>query len=200
MRQKRLLFILLALLALSALYALWATPRTGTRTEATEADYSAQPSRSERRGPDADRQSLHVELLQPAEREYPGFKRDIFAPLFPPPKKVRKPVPEKVVEPVEPFEPEPLEPYEPPEVVRKEVREALARFTFLGFLDKGDERTVFLSSGDDIFLVKEGDRFGEKGRFAVLNITTEELSIRQGDDPRLITIPLVEQAPLVPSL
>ncbi|NIQ93650.1 MAG: hypothetical protein GWN87_05165 [Desulfuromonadales bacterium] len=79
------------------------------------------------------------------------------------------------------------------------MREALERFTFLGFLDKKSKRTVFLASGEEIFLVKKGDRFGEKGRFAVLDITEEELTIRQGDHPRLISITLVEEAPLVPS-
>ena len=40
------------------------------------------------------------------------------------------------------------------------VNRALSQFTFVGFLEKGGEKTVFLSSSGEMFLVKSGERFG----------------------------------------
>jgi len=60
-------------------------------------------------------------------------------------------------------------------------------------------KTVSLSSGEEIFLVKKGQSFGEGNEFQVTSLTPEMLVIHHGEDPRAITIPLVEQEPLVPS-
>jgi hypothetical protein len=87
-----------------------------------------------------------------------------------------------------------------PAFVPPEVKQELARFTFLGFLEKENVKTVFLSSGEEIFLVKKGRTFGEGNEFYVTDLTPERLTIRHREDPRLITIPLVEQEPLVPSV
>jgi hypothetical protein len=78
-----------------------------------------------------------------------------------------------------------------------EIQKELARFTFLGFLLKDGVKTIFLSSNDEIFVVKKGDRFGKNGHFLVTDLTPQMLTIRQNDEPRPINVPLVEQAPLV---
>lgn len=194
MRPKRLLFILIGILALSVLYAIWATPRPETRPDRGQA--SSDPGRAEAVGNDRGEQwpRLKKELLLPADMKYPGFKRDIFGPLSTRP----KPAPRPAAPPPQ-AQPQVDEPPQMPPLPREEIRDALSVFTFLGLLDKDGSRTVFLSKGEEIFVVKIGESFGENGRFAVVDITPEQLSIRQKDDQRLITIPLIEKDPLVPS-
>jgi hypothetical protein len=81
-----------------------------------------------------------------------------------------------------------------------ELQKELASFTFLGFLLKDGVKTIFLSSNNEIFVVKKGDRFGKDKHFLVTELTPEMLTIRQNDDPRSITVPLAEQTPLVPTV
>lgn len=195
MHQKRIFFILLAVLILSTLYAFRLIPGPGILDEPATNGFSAQqPSGSERLESLEDRQRLRIDLLKPSNREYPGFTRDIFGPLFVPPKVERNL----------------SSPSGPQETVIKEIQEvsplpgedagdALELFTFLGFLDKEGKRTVFLTRGEVIFIVNEKEHFGENGRFTVVDITEEKLSIRQNDPQRLITIALVEKGQLVPS-
>lgn len=199
MRQKKLLLILIAILVLSTIYALWASPRSEKRVASDASDRPAPVLPAQGGGDESREQGLRIEMLEPEKREYPGFERDIFGPLFAKSAPKPKPKPKPEPKPVKPVVKKALEPVKKPEPVRQEVREALARFTFLGFLDKGAQRTVFLSKSEEIFLVKEGERFGENERFAVLEITPDILTIRQDDNPRLIQIPLVEKEPLVPS-
>jgi hypothetical protein len=183
-RQKLLLIILAGLLVLALVYAFWASPR---QTRVTEAG----PRRPAAPGPEAvakvsapeDGNRVHLELLARENDASPDFKRNIFRFWQPPP-------------------PLPPPPPPPPAIpggatpVVEEVKAELARFTFLGFLLKDGVRTIFLSSNEEIFVVKEGDRFGKNRRFLVTELTPAVLTIRQNDDPRLITVPLVEQAPL----
>jgi len=183
-RQKLLLTILAGLLVLALVYAFWATPR---QTRVTEAG----PRRPAAPGPEAvakvsapeDGNRVHLELLARENDASPDFKRNLFHFWQPPP----------------PLPPPPPPPPAIPEGASpavEEVKVELARFTFLGFLLKDGVRTIFLSSNEEIFVVKEGDRFGKNRRFLVTELTPEVLTIRQNDDPRLITVPLVEQAPL----
>ena len=78
------------------------------------------------------------------------------------------------------------------------VRQQLARFTLYGFLIKEEALTVFLSRGDEIFLVHEGDQFGDNKQFTALSISHEKMVINQTNDSRNIEILLVEKEPLVP--
>jgi len=190
-RQKRLLIILLGILLLAGGYAYLNMPRQErvSRRETPRPTATAVRASGETSGELA----VRLDLLEPKKGESPGYKRDIFnfpapppPPPPPPPKPEPEPEPEPVVEVVEP-------------VVPVEVQKELARFTFLGFLEKKGEKTIFLSFGDEIFLVKKDDVFGEEIVFRVISLTPEELTIRQEDDPRSIIIPLVEQAPLVAS-
>ncbi|ALC17169.1 hypothetical protein DSOUD_2408 [Desulfuromonas soudanensis] len=80
------------------------------------------------------------------------------------------------------------------------VRQQLARFTFLGFLEKDREKTIFLSSADDIFLVKKGESLGKNKEYLVTELTAEKLVLQYRDDPRKITVPLLEQTPLTPTM
>lgn len=187
-RQKLLLLVLVALLAAAIAYAIFASPRQ-ERVPAQTGKQSARP-RPETRGKEtgsAFGPSVRLELLEKEKVKFPGVRRDLFGTLFvekppaPPP-----PPPPPVVAPPPP----------PPPV--DVVRQELARFTFLGFLKKEGEWTIFLSSGGEIFLVQKGDRFGRGGEFHASEITPERLTIRRGEEGSPIVIPLVEQGPLVP--
>jgi len=83
----------------------------------------------------------------------------------------------------------------------KEIRIALARFTFLGFLVKESERTVFLASQKEkeLFVVKKNDKFGDNNQFEVVDVTEEKMTISQTGARGLIEIRLVEDEPLIPS-
>ena len=125
-------------------------------------------------------------------QDFPGAARDVFRfgqrrpPVVVPVKKpeVQKPV---IVAP-----PPPVEEVVPIEVVQK----ALSQFTFLGFLEKAGEKTVFLSSEGSLFLAKKGDKFGTDLEFTVVDISGELLKVRHSGRDSLIEVPLIEQQKL----
>jgi len=140
-------------------------------------------------------QRLHVELLDRSTQRFSPPNRDLFNFVEPPP-----PKPKKAAVAVAPPPPPPPPPQPAPEMIRRiEVRRALARFTFLGYLLKDQRRTVFLSQGESLFLVQEGDKFGDNDMFHAVSITPEKMTISQTGNPGVIEIQLVEQAPLVPT-
>lgn len=191
-RQKQLLAVLAVVFVLALGYAFWATPRPRDREVAPTAAPPS-PSRPAMERPlDAPDEETRVRLdLLSREREkFAGYQRDIFN--YP---RITPPPSPPIERPLAAPPPSPMEPSEP-----EAVEQELAGFTFLGFLERESVKTVFLSSGDQIFLVKEGESFGEGNDFHVTDLTPERLTIRHREDSRLITIPLVEQAPLAPSM
>lgn len=187
-RQKLLLILLLGLFVLALAYAYRATPRQSRVAEvASRRPASTRPAVSAGPSASAAEPRVHLELLVREDDAPLGFKRNIFRFRQPPP-----PASTVVLPPPPP--PPALEAALPAATARQ--RE-LARFTFLGFLLKDGVKSIFLSANEEIFVVRKGDRFGNNKRFLVAELTPERLTIRQDDDPRPITIPLVEQAPLV---
>jgi hypothetical protein len=185
-RQKKVLLMLLAGLALAVLYALWTAPRPQQAPAKSPAERSQKASAPQK----GSEFQVHLQLMSRERQSYGGFRRNIFAPLYR--ETLSPPVVAKAVPaPPPPPQPVPEEVEEPEEDTRRE----LARFTFLGFLKKDEVKSIFLSSGGEIFVVKSGDRFGRD--FVVAALSNNNLQIRQGNDPRIINIPLVEQAPLV---
>jgi hypothetical protein len=82
----------------------------------------------------------------------------------------------------------------PPPPPISPVRAEMAKFTFLGFLKKEGRKTIFLSKGNEIILVKKGDKIDN--RFEVTNLTDEALTITSTTESGQIVIPLVENSPL----
>ena len=190
-RQKQILFVLVIVLVIALLYSWWSTPRQETivadnvsgKTESS--DSMAANIRTA-----VDLQKVNLELLKSSRKSYRGYKRDVFNYYVPKPVKV-EPKPVKV-------ESKPVEKPQQP-VVSQQVRKQLSRFTFLGFLEKDATRTVFLSKTDELFLVKQGDYFGEENQFEVVEINDEKMAIRQAGASGLIEIVLKEEEPLIPS-
>lgn len=194
MNRKWLLFILLPVFGLCLVWAFTQTP-VQERVPPLEGPVTSS-RRSAPTGPAPQPMAqLRLDLLARAKEPFPGTRRDLFGPLFPPEPPPTPPKPSPAPEPLPPPPPEPVPvlPEEPPE-----MREELARFRFIGFLVKDEKKTVFLGTEGDIFVVGEGGRFGERKQFLVADLSPERLVIRQAEHSSPIIIPLMEQQPLVP--
>jgi hypothetical protein len=192
-RKRLLLAALVGLLALSLAYAFWAMPRQETApSRAAGQRAAAKPKGTGKAGPPpADR--LHLGLLAQAPQPFPGADRDIFrfrggrTPLIEVPVEMAPPVT---------VAPPPPPPPTPEEILRQKV----AGFTFLGFLDKGGVKTVFLSSGGELFLVKAGEGFGKNRDLLAQEITARELVVRAAGGSETVRVQLVESEALKPVL
>jgi len=203
-RQKLILTVLLALLGVSSLqFFPDASPKTGLRSRSsstTAARVTAVPRKAV--SPPAaqqrvDERKLRLDLLDATPPPFAGFRRNIFQPIFREEAKPSKlPLPAPPVRPAlpKPPPPPPAVPVPPAAPAPTPVQQEMARFTFLGFLKKDNQKTIFLSSSNEIFLVKKGDKIA--GKYEVTNITDEALTIHVLADGSEIIIPLVENKPL----
>lgn len=192
-RQKKALLLLFCLLLLAIAYSYWMMP-VQRRVSPAAIDTGSGQSAGPRSGAvQTGKTRVRVDLLEKESTRYKGYKRDIFNFVVVKPKAPSKPapLPKPVVKP-------------PPQVqksrVTQTVRKQLARFTFLGFLVKDTVHTVFLSRGEELYLVQEGDRFGDDDQFTAVSISPEKMSINQTGDPRPIEITLIEKEPLIPAM
>src|SRR5690606_17190204 len=78
---------------------------------------------------------VRLDLLDRAPADFTGFRRDLFAPLYAAPPPAPAPPP-----PIEPPPLPPPTPAGPPPAAMALVTADLARFTFLGFLQKEGEK------------------------------------------------------------
>lgn len=192
-RQRLILTLLIGLLLLALGYSYWATPRqqkVAAKSPATSAQGETGKDSVDAAVP---RGTLRLDLLRRDGEDFPGFKRDLFSLTKPAPPAPPKPVPPPM--PVRP--PQPLPPsdgQEPGSIAR-----ALGQFTFLGFLQKDGQKTLFLGNQGEIFVAKKGDAFGKHKEFVITEVSNETLTIRQGSGSGLITVSLVEQRPLTPA-
>ncbi len=188
-RQKLILFCLMVLLVLAIVWSVARMPRQKTVATLTYAPgqggvpASVSRARTPAVGPGSTR--LRLDLLNRETAAFSGYRRNLFKPLF-----------ATEVRPVaRPRRPQPPPP--PPLPADALPRRELARFTFLGFLKKGNHRTVFLSrDGGEIILVRKGDLFAE--RYQAAAISDQALTIKVADTGEEIVIPLMESAPLAP--
>ncbi|MFZ3208054.1 MAG: hypothetical protein WA140_04370 [Geobacteraceae bacterium] len=140
-----------------------------------------------------DDKKLHLELLDREAQRFSGFRRNIFRPIFHDESKV---LPSPVFIAPKPLLPVAMpQPLPPPVDVQSPVQQDMARFTFLGFMKKDNHKTIFLATGNEIFLVKKGDKIADK--YEALNITDEALTITVLGAGGEIVIPLLENRPLV---
>lgn len=195
MSQKRLLRILLVVLGIALAYAWWQTPRQEQLPPSAMAGKSSGRAASGKAAAQAET-GVRLDLLVRDPAPYPGFQRDLFSPLYA--VTVAPPAPPPPPPPPPPVLPPPPPPIAPTAGLASATAE-LARFTFLGYLQKEGERTIFLTAADEIFLVKNGDSFGRSKQFQITELTADRLVIRQGEAPQPIVISLVEQASLAPA-
>ncbi len=196
-RQRLLAVVLLGLFALSVVYSYSKYPRPKTVAKLTFGP--GQPARPTPvkvdKGGDGNR--VLLSLLDEKHVAASIVRKNIFRPLFrdetrilplpPPPPKPLPALPPPP--PSVPAAPAPAVAAEPSPVQRD-----MARFTFLGFLKKDNQKTIFLSSNKDIFVVKKGDKIA--GKYEVANVTDDLLTINALGDGGQIIIPLIENKPL----
>ena len=188
-RKRVILGALLGVLAVCLVYAYLATPRlekappraVGRGGKQAVSEKLPEVDEKESRG------RIDFAYLTAEQQEFTGAQRDIFRfgqrhLIKPAPPVVQKEVPAPVI----------VREEVPVEVVRK----SLSQFTFLGFLEKAGEKTVFLSSGGNLFLVKQGERFGVGQEFLVEQIDNKFLKVRHAGREGLIEIELIEKQKL----
>lgn len=179
-----------------------------TAAQAQPAVQPAAPARPQppaRPRPQGGEGAVDLALLEREQPRFSGYKRNIFSPIFrdevkpppfkplpPPPKPVAK-LPAPLPQPAAPPPPPPPPPPSPEELARQAAEAELSKFTFLGFLKKDGQRTVFLSKNNEIFLAKKGSTLGQ---FQVAELTEDAITIRSPLGGRELVIPLVENRAL----
>jgi hypothetical protein len=198
-RQKLILFVLLILLVLAVFWSFTRLPRQATVSTLKYAP-GQQASAPRPTSPvdaafsnQSGGRTLRLDLLVQERQGFKGYRRNIFKPVFVDELKLIK-LQSAAIRPaaLPPLQPVKIVPAQPP-VVAAPLRE-LVRFTFLGFLQKENRTTIFLSRDKDIFLVRKGDTFG--GRFMATAISDQALTIKVNDSAEEIVIPLIENMAL----
>lgn len=206
-RQKLALFLLLIAFVGAVLYAFLRSPRQQQVTVLK--NRPGEKATVLRKGPGTQKPTaapaggVRLDLLQGNTAGGGGYRRNIFSPIFreeqkpgtlrlppppPPPQQLLPPPP--VAAPAAPPPPPP-----PPPPTQAQLDEGeLGKIVFLGFLKKGAERTVFLSKGGEIYVVKKGGQVGP--RFRVTDLTDDAITIKSVNSDRQMVIPLVENRSL----
>lgn len=118
--------------------------------------------------------------------EYKGTGRDLFSELAPPPLEVAKPVqPQGPVGPVTPAPP-------PPPALPANLK-----FFGYGTIPNGTARRAFLSDGDQVYIVGEGDTL--LGRFRVVKIGNANLDFEEIPSGRRGTTVLSDEPMSMPA-
>lgn len=192
-RKKLFLAFLLVLLPLTIFYSYLRMPRQKS-VETLRFTQGAPPKKPNAAAMSrVDDKKLHLELLDREAQTFSGFRRNIFRPIFHDESKV---LPQPVVITPKPLPPVAMpQPLPPPVDAPSPVQQDMARFTFLGFMKKENRKTIFLATGNEIFLVKKGDKIA--GKYEAVNITDEALTITALGVGGEIVIPLLENRPLV---
>ena len=190
-RKKMVLALLLVIFAISLAYSLLRRSQQRTLdklkyTPSLKADYARIADRSQ------DGKKLRLDLLDRELPRFSGFRRNIFRPLFSEEMNL-SPVASKHGLPASPPPPAPA----PQPVVKSPAQiamEDVGRFTFLGYLQKGNSRTIFLSRDNEIILARKGDKIA--GKYEVAAISEEVLTINLLQGGEQIVIPLQQNRAL----
>ena len=170
MNRSRLLLLLIVLLGIASWYAWQQSPqqqRVSKQKKSREKAISVANMQAKEIGLDfsgGNTNSFHKP------------KRDLFRLLYPAPVVVKRVVPSPKPKPVVVKTPPP--PPKPKPVARPVAGpKPIQPLNVLGFLQKGDEKTVFLASRQgELFLVKKGDRFAD------------DLLVRELDEAHIVIV------------
>jgi len=199
-RQRLILFILVIIFVIASVWSYTAVPRPKTVDKLTY----VQGQQAKPAGPAArtnlreayDGRILNLPLLEKERADFKGYRRNIFKPIFVDEQKLLKQKAAAIKPPqLPPVQSQKAAPAEP--VVVQPQAAALARFTFLGFINKDAQKIIFLAKDKDIILVKKGDKIA--GRYEASSITDQALTLLVTDTGDEIIIPLIENRPLAAS-
>lgn len=188
MSRSRILVSLLVLLCIALGYAWLATPRQRRVADVTVKTSPLKGDFIQKAEALLDVEDLDFSAM--LDTQYNEPKRDLFGPVFEPPKVVKpKPAPkpaakkEVVVAKLQEIKPVVVE---PPRV------EPIPPLTVLGFLSKGAEYTVFLTSSQgEIYLVRDGERFADD--LFVKDISAQGVTIARDKTGQQVTLKLAEK-------
>ncbi len=186
-RKHLLLIALLAILALAIGYAFLMTPRQQT-IDPGRADIRQQQSvRGKDQQVSASSARLRLDWLGEEPTPFPGAQRDIFTFREKPAVNAPSTAPAALPSVTSPA---PLPPAATSSAV---VPEPLSSFTFLGFLEIAGDQIVFLSSADEIYLVRQGERFGRDLEFEAKDIADNVLTVARRGRTEIEKVLLVEK-------
>ena len=129
--------------------------------------------------------------------------RNIFAPITPPTTKIKTPQPTpsqpKIVSiPSPPPNSGPSGP-SPEDLAKQRAQQQLNQFRFLGYLTKGGERQAFLTNGQAIYIVKQGEMLEGQVQVHQIKPDTIILSTKIWETGNQVkaTIPLTTESPFL---
>jgi hypothetical protein len=190
-RQKMALALLLVLFTLALAYSFMGRPQQsrvkklkyaqGMRIDSYRAITRVQ-----------DDKKLRLELLDKEMPRFSGFRRNIFRPVFSDEMKL-------AAIPLKPIKPAPTAPPPPPpppveKTPAQVAMEEVGQFAFLGYLQKENRKTVFLTKNNEILLVKKGDRI--VGKYEVSDISENMMTLSLAPGGEQVAIPLQQNRPL----
>jgi hypothetical protein len=190
-RQKMALALFLALFAIALAYSFMGRPK---QKSVAKLKYAPGMRADAYRiiNKDRDDKKLRLELLDRDMQRFTGFRRNIFRPVYYNEIKLAS-MPLKPLKPLPPAPPPP-----PPPPVEKTpaqiAMEEVGQFAFLGYLQKDNRRTVFLTKNNEIILVKKGDKI--VGKYDVADISETMLRITLTPGGEQVDIPLQQHRPL----
>lgn len=189
-RQRILLTMLAGVLIASLVYAFLAMPRQ----EPAPPRAAAPAAKGSAAGKAKPAVRLHLELLASEPEPFPGTGRDIF--------RFRRASPVPVAAAVIPAQTEvaPPPPPPPPPTAEELLRQALAGYKVLGFLEKSGVRSVFLTNGPEVVVVRPGQSFGPGNRFVATAITATELVVASADRSATVRVSLGEAGNREPAI
>ena len=191
-RKRVILAVLLAVLALCLVYAYREMPRLEQAPPRESVARTKPAGRTDARSAAEAAGRIRFAMADEEPKPFDGATRDIFR-FGRLPRHTGDTAGKPSAPPLIEAEPETPSPDLIPFAV---VQEELSKFTFLGFLEKAGEKTVFLSSGGSLFVAKRNETFGLQGEFTVEAIDGNLLKVRRANHENLIEIPLMEKQKL----
>lgn len=124
---------------------------------------------------------LRNDLLERKFQPYPGVHRDLFSAAFAVSQSEEEieALPEEPPEEITPPAVVAVVPPPPPPSPQEIARQELARYKFVGFFKKRENKTIFLSTAGEILLVRKGEYLGFDRKYYVVDVTDTTLTLRK---------------------
>lgn len=192
MKNARIILPILTLTAVASFYYAW---QNTPRTQLVADDYGTTRSEAVRIA-DSSLERNRLDFSGGEQQKFNRPRRNLFGSLFPPPPPA-KVQPKVVVEPVRTVTPQVKPPPPPPVVVRSNTGR-MPPFKILGFLEKNDQLTAFVSLQGEIYLVKKEQLLADEYRVADLN--HQSITIARVEGAGQVSMPLSDAVTGAPGL
>lgn len=147
-------------------------------------------------GTEVDSQTLRLDLLQERFPRFDGYRRNIFQPIFEDRETVmaRKAAEAAAKAAAEAKRALLLRKAVKPPPQPSRMQRELASFKYNGFVLNDGRKTVFLSKGEEVLVLRQGDSFA--GKYVAASITDQLLTIKATDTGEEIIIPVSDDRPV----